>query len=122
MANLSDSLVDELHEEIDDALRTVASYDRGDYNLLFIRDDVDAEYSKEEIAELFRQVEIEGMGYSHFETLFHTGQLECAIYGFEDAFMFQLPADEFTGVFVTMDRDLTLNPESIIDLCKAAIE
>ena len=120
MIDVQDELVDELQAEVGDALRSVATYDRGDYELLYVRDDIDAAYSDEERAELFKQIEIEGMGYSHFEGLFHTGALESAIYGFEKALMVQFPADEFTGLFVTVDRDVTMNPESIIQTCSGA--
>lgn len=122
MPRVTEGLVDELRDDIGDGIRTVATCDRGEYDLRFIRDDVDAEYSEEEISRLFQQVEIEGMGYAHFEELFHTGELECAIYGFEGALMFQLPVDEFSGLFVTTDRDIRLNPESVIGICKEAIE
>lgn len=122
MNDVHDELVDELEGEVGEALRSVATYDRGDYERLHVRSDIEAEYSDEERAELYNQVEIEGMGYSHFEGLFHTGELECAIYGFEKALMFQFPRDEFTGLFVTVDRDVTMNLESMIQTGSAALE
>lgn len=122
MIEMPGELVDDLEEDVGDGLRSVAIYDSGEYERLYVRADIDARYSDEERAALYNQIEIEGMGYSHFEGLFHTGELECAIYGFEEALMFQFPGDEFTGLFVTVDRDVTLNPESIIQTCSGVVE
>lgn len=122
MSETPTDLVEDLKDDVGDALRTVAKYEHGDYERLFIRPDIKAQYSDEERAELYNQVEIEGMGYSHFEDLFHTGELESVIYGFEEALMFQFPGeDEFTGLFVTVDRDVVMNPESIIGTATAHV-
>ena len=64
---------------------------------------------------------IEGIGYEHFEGLFQTGPLECAIYGFEKALMFHFPTGAFTGLFVSVDRDRELDIDTIIDICTKAI-
>jgi hypothetical protein len=86
-----------------------------------IRDDVDSEYDKEEIAKIYEQIEIEGIGYDHFEGLFHTGQLDCAIYGFEKALMFHFPTDTFSGLFVSVVLKTDLDIDAVIDECKSAI-
>lgn len=122
MIDEPEGLVDDLEDVVGSGLRSVATYDSGDYERLYVRADIDAEYTDEERVELYKQVEIEGMGYSHLEGLFHTGELECAIYGFEEALMFQFPGDDFAGLFVTVDRDVTLNPESIIQTCSGAVD
>lgn len=117
-----DALVDELQTEVGEALRTVATYDSGGYEIHHIRDDVDTEYSEEEIDAIYRQVEIEGMGYDYFEQLFHTGEFGHAVYGFETALMIQLPGGVFTGLFVTVDNDDDVDPDSIVRTCATAID
>ena len=121
MYTLDADLVDDLGDVVGDGLRTVATYDRGEYELQFIREDVGADYTDSEIANVYEQVEIEGMGYDHFEELFHVGDLECAMYGFESALMFQFPRDSFTGLFITVDRDVTINPDAVISVCTRAM-
>lgn len=122
MANYDGELSRELAELLGDGLRSVASYDDGGYTMHQIRDDIDADYSQEQITRAYKQIEIEGMGYEHFEQFFQTGRLECAIYGFEKARMFHFPTDVFTGLFVSVDRDRDMDIETIIDVCKEAIE
>lgn len=122
MFEVDTGLIDEVEAEVGDALRFVATYQQRSYDLRYIRDDVRADYSDEEITEVLDQLEIEGMGYSHFERLFHSGPMDCAIYGFEAALMFHFPRDDFSGLFVTVDRDVQLNPEALIGICNAAID
>ena len=121
MANYNGDLVNELMEVVGDGLRSVASYDRGGYTMHQIRNDVDEAYTREELNEAYRRIEIEGMGYSQFEEVMHAGGLDCTIYGFEKALMFHFATDVFTGLFVSVDRQSEMDIDAIISACKSAI-
>lgn len=121
MIQIEEGLVQTLQGEVGDSLRIVFTYDRSETAVHHIRDDLAEEYTDDELERAFDQLEIEGMGYAHFERLLHVGRMECAIYGFEGALIFQFPNDEFTGLVVSVDRNVELNPESIIGECTAAL-
>jgi len=117
-----DELVAEMEAELGDALRPVATYESQSYEMHYFREDVEADYTEAELARLYEPVEIEGMGYEHFQKHFHTGNLECAIYGFEPALMVHFPWDPFAGLFVSIDRDVELNPQGVIDSCPSMVD
>lgn len=122
MPNDHDELVAEMEAEVGDALRSVATYENQSYEMHYFREDVETDYTEVELARLYEQVEIEGMGYDHFQELFHTGRLEYAIYGFETALMFHFPTGAFSGLFVAIDRDVELNPQNVIESCTSILD
>jgi hypothetical protein len=121
MIQVEPTLVDDLLDEFGDGLRAVATYEDYEYEVEFMREDVRDDYSREEVDRVFRQVSIEGMGYENFQQLFHVGRLECALYGFEGALIFHFPPDPFHGLVVSIDRDVSFNPDAIIDICQSGI-
>ena len=121
MVNVQNRIVGELTELIGDDLRAIATYDRSDQDMLYLRDDLTDVYTLEEIMNALDQVEIEGIGYSHFTRLFKTGEMECTTYRFEKAMMYHFPVGSFDGLFVTVDRNGDHENESIIDSCLQAI-
>ena len=121
MIEIDATLTEKIEAEVGDSLRIIATYDNRDVDVEYIRDDLSAQYSEEEIARVFDQLEIEGMGYTHFEKLFHIGEMDCAIYGFEGALIFHFPQGSFSGLAVSIDRNVELNPESIISKCALAM-
>lgn len=121
MLELEEGFLPDVRDEVGDGLRIVVTYDRSEYTIHYIREDLPRNYSDEELEEAFDQLAVEGMGYHHFEELFHVGRMECAIYAFEGAWIFQFPHDNFTGLVVSMDRDLKLNHEAVISTCLASL-
>lgn len=114
-----ESLVDALQDEAGLALRSVTYYDEESYEMLFLRDDVETIYSSEELDDVFNDLRLEGWGRERLKDLFNAGDLECSIYGFEDAMMFHFVTNDFTGVFLTYDRGATVDVEEFITVCKA---
>lgn len=121
MIAIDGRLPERLREEVGDALRVIGTYDGSDYEMHYLREDVQAEYRWEEFGETFSQIGIEGMGYSHFQDLFRIGEMNCAIYGFEEAFVFHFPHDDFNGLVVSVDSDVQLNPHAITGKALAAM-
>lgn len=121
MIQLEAFLVDDLLDQFGRDLRVVATYEDEDYELHFMRDDVREDYSEPEIAKVFDQIAIEGMGYQHFQKLFHVGELRCAMYGFEGATIFHFPTDTFDGLVVAIEQDVEFNPHELIQVCKEGV-
>lgn len=122
MPDVHDDLVADLHAEVGDALRSVATYDEGGYEFHHLRADVEAAYSEADIQAVYEDLVIQGISREYMEDLFHAGGLRCSIYGFDDAAMFHFIGEGYTGLFVSMDADVELNLDAIISTAKGAIE
>jgi len=120
--DLDPGLVRALRDEVDDALRSVAVYDEEGYEIEYIREDVEGAYSTDEIEEVYDDLVIQGLSREFLEQLFHAGDLQCSMYGFEEATMFHFTGGEYTGLFVSMDRTAGMDLDAIISTCKAAVE
>lgn len=112
------ALVDDLLTAADGALRSVAVYGETDYEVLYMRENVDAVYSLDELAAIFDDLRLEGWGRGRLQDLFNAGTLECSVYGFDEAMMLHFVTDEFDGVFVTYDRGTGIDVEEFIEVCK----
>lgn len=122
MIDVDPELVPSLKDEVDDALRSVAVYDEDGYEVEFIRDDVEGTYTDEDIEEVYDDLVIQGLSREFLEQLFHAGDLECSMYGFEEATMFHFTGGEYSGLFVSIDRIRGMDLDAIISTCKGAIE
>ena len=111
--------VQKLHEEAGDALRSVAKYGEEDYEMLYLRENVDAIYSEDELDKVFDDLRLEGWGRATLQELFNAGPLECSIYGFDEAMMFHFVDDGFKGALVTYDRNAGVETEEFIQACKS---
>lgn len=116
------TLLNVVDKHVGDALRAVSSYEGREYDLHLLRDDIRERYSDEEIRNVFDDLALSGMSREYYEKLFHAGQLDCSIYGFEAAAMFHFTVNETEGVFVSFDRDTEINLDAFINDCNAVIE
>lgn len=121
MLNLTPSFIDDLQDEFGDSLRVVAIYENTETDIRFIRDDLRENRSDEYMNEVLSQISLEGMGYEHFEDFFNVGQLRCAIYSFDEAFIFHIPPDPFNGLVVSIDREADFDIDETVQLCKNGI-
>lgn len=111
------ALVDDLLAEADGALRSVSIYGEDEYDMLYMRENVDAVYSLEDIADVFDDLRLEGWGRDRLQDLFNAGKLECSIYGFDEAMMVHFVKNGFEGVFITYDRGDGIDVEQFIRVC-----
>lgn len=120
--SVDDPLVQKLQAEAGDALRSVTQYGETDYEMLYLRENVDRIYTSEEIEEIFEDLRLEGWGRETLEDLFNAGHLECSIYGFDQAMMFHFVSNGFEGALVTYDRGAGVDTEEFIQACKSEFE
>lgn len=114
-------LVTDLQEATGDDLRSVVHYEETEYEMIYLREDVDAIYSSDELDDVIEDLRLQGWGQEPIEELFNAGELECSIFGFEEAMMFHFVTNDFKGVFVTYDRGADVNIEIVIDICNTHI-
>jgi hypothetical protein len=115
------SVVDALRDEVGTALRSVSVYDEDDYEVRYLREDVETAYSPEQIEVIAREVRLSGLSKEYLDGLFDAGELECSLYGFEEAMMFHFVESDFDGLFVTVDRGVGVEPDALIETCKGSL-
>lgn len=110
-----------LQEEVDDALRSVVTYEDREYDFHHLRQNIQQIYTRERVEEILNELIVQQKATGQLESLFHAGELECAIYSFEKAVMFHFPVSERVGLFISIDRDAELELNSIVSMASAAI-
>jgi hypothetical protein len=103
MAPTIDHLVHGVRERTGAHLRSIALYGPDSYDVLFLRDDVDASYLSAEIDEIHDEMVLEDLGIGYLEDLFNAGDLVCSTHVFEEGVMMHLAGEEHHGLFVSFD-------------------
>lgn len=116
--NTDSTLVAKLHDEVGDALRVVAQYRNGDYDVNYMRGDVESRYSGGQMDEIFEDLVIQGIHKARLEELFSAGGLECSLFKFEESLMFHFTPEEGRGLFVTVDSDAGIDIEAFAATCE----
>lgn len=112
------ALVDDLRAAADGALRSIAVYGETDYEMLYMRENVDVVYSHQERNAIFDDLRLEGWGRDRLQELFNAGELACSVYGFDEAMMLHFVTNGFEGAFVTYDRGEGIDVEEFIRICE----
>jgi hypothetical protein len=113
-----DTLVGELRDEIGEAVRVVARYNRDGYDALYVRDDVQGRVDTYG-DDVHNDLVLQGVGKERLEDLFGD-DLVCSIHRFEEltAFRFVDGDTDFEGLFVSVDSDANVPLATFSDICQ----
>lgn len=100
-------------QEIGDALRIAAVYTETGFDHLYIRDDLDHQYTPAEIETLRRELIVFALGKEKLADVTHAGGLRRIMCEMDNAFALQVPVDGHFGVFVSID---TSAKDSLFDI------
>lgn len=117
MASSAPSLISELQEEVGESLRSVAEYEEESYTFLYLRRDVDTQYTRAELNQIFDDVMLETLRSDFLEAQFHGGDYQCSALGFEEMMVFQFVRGDFQGLLVSLDRDCSIDLNSFFEIC-----
>lgn len=116
----SHPLVRELSETVGDALRCVATYEASEYEIIYIRPDVETRYSTDEIERIYDDLVLQNVGADFVQGLFHAGPLRCSILGFERATVFHVVGEPYGGLLVSVDADTAVELPAFLERLKLA--
>jgi hypothetical protein len=119
---MASELVTTLKEETNDGLRCVGEYNGDEYEIEYLRQDIEAAYENEEIEEVLQDLILQNMNREYLEDLFNAGKFECGMFRFEDALMFHFVDPEFVGAFVTIDTGSEIIIDSFVETCKTHLK
>ncbi|SEL04567.1 hypothetical protein [Haloferax larsenii] len=94
-----------LREADDTDVRAVGQYDGEDYELLYLRPDVDAQLDDEARVARVKSLVMKALGEPISDPVFEDyGKLNAAIRWYDEAVVAIYPYDEWSGVIATFDR------------------
>lgn len=108
MAGQRPELVEAIEGEVGDSLRAVATYDRDGYTIVHAREGI-TDRVREYAEDIHTELILQGIGREHLEDLFDAGDLHCSMHRFDGLTAFHFVQAEYTGVFVSIDTDCSMD-------------
>lgn len=109
-------LADFLREQVGDGLRSVIYHDRDEYEVVFVRDDVE-EYEDAAIDDIVADLWADSHEQAIREDLRGHGSLNCSLWVFDEAIEMHFVADERRGIAVALDTETFLAQSSFVRRC-----
>lgn len=97
-------------------LRSIVTYDTGDIEVVYLRDDVAAQYSDDELAKAIDESRLESLHAPLYEHTFSKehGDLQCMIACFENVIEMNFAIDDGVGAAVAIDAEAMDDAHGII--------
>lgn len=100
-------LQDFLEQEAGDYLRSIIEYQEEEYEIIFIRDDVQEQYSLGEIDRAIKDSKLESLSGEYYESLFSEdhGDLQCIVKCFERVIEMNFALNDAQGIGIALDAE-----------------
>jgi hypothetical protein len=110
-------LSDYLRDRADEFVRSVGYYTADDYELVYMREDVAAQYSEEELQAVVDDLRLEGLAAPRQENLYVLGKLNCTVRCFNRGVVMHFPHDRTSGTVAIMEYDAATRLHGFIAGC-----
>lgn len=90
--------------EVGGNLRMLARLGSASWDLEYIREDLEGEYTESDLQEGYRNLMANQISSEELEKIGESGDLLAQQYHFEERIVFQIPASRYQGLFVSYDR------------------
>lgn len=111
MPTSNNDFVEFLQEEAGDYLRSILYFDGQDYEMAYVRDDIQDEYTERDRERIVESLLAEAHARNQEEELYVHGELNCIVKSFEHAVELHFPKGIYSGTAVALDieaaRDLS---------------
>jgi hypothetical protein len=113
-----------MQERFGETLRSVIHYEWDEYDLLYGKDDVLAEYSEDEIEDVVEQLRYESYGKKSKELSYAHEDLKCEIQSFENGAEMNFVLGKGEGLAVGLEPEAFVTQSTFIGRCleKAGLE
>lgn len=120
--SVSEELMDFLREETGQFLRSVIHYTSDDYEILYLREDIESEYQDGDIEQVINNLRMESIDTPRQEQMYVHGRLGSTIRVFEDAVEIHLPHDDYEGTAIALDPEATYALHTFVGECLNRID
>jgi len=110
-----------LLDEVGDQLRSVIYHRGRDHDVTYVRDDVAARYTDEEVAQVVEDLVFDTLDKHHQEGMYVHGDLVCNVRCFEEAVEIHLVLDEHRGIAISLEPTVLLEHQSFVGRCMEAV-
>jgi hypothetical protein len=108
-------VVEQVREADEGSLRLVARYGGDDHEVVCLRDDIEAQFSPEELEARVETLVMKGLGDPAEEgALFDFGRLDATVRWYDAVVVAHFPIREWSGLVFTFDRE-TDSLDDIVD-------
>lgn len=108
-----EELADKLKSEVGDDLRTFGIYGRNVLDFLYLREDVDIQYSDDDYRRISELFVLQDLEVEYLEELFALGDLEFVAYGFDSGVIYHFVSGTHRGFFLSVNRGASVDIETV---------
>lgn len=112
-------IVEQLRSVKDANLRVAANLDAMDFEVEYIRDDLEEIYSDQDLERAYQQMLANQVSADNFRKGVKLGNIECQTIIFEGAIIFLFPSSRYTSIFTSFDRK---QPFPLLEIVRKAGE
>lgn len=98
-------------------LRVAATLDSLDYEMEFVREDLEGTYSSGDLDYAYNTIVANRLSANEFSQIGEFGALDCQLLIFERIIVFLFPSSRYGGLFVSFDRE---EPFPFLDIVETA--
>jgi hypothetical protein len=99
------ALIEALREEFDSSLRLAVRYTADEHDVLFVREDVDDQFTAAELDERVATLVMKGLGDPPEEgSLYDFGTLDATVRWYDEVMVTHFPYRDWSGLLFTFDR------------------
>lgn len=106
-----------LCERAEEFVRSVGYYTDEEYELVYMREDVAAQYTEDELQAVIDDLRLEGLATPRQESLYVLGKLNCTVRCFNAGVVMHFPHDRTSGTVAVLEYDAATQLHSFIAGC-----
>lgn len=110
----TETIVDDLQDEYDGAVRGVGCFADGKYRVDYLRGDVREELGEAKAHEILKDAQLGSLGHPAYENLYDS-ELEGVVRIFERSVVLTIPVTDTAGVLVSLDRTGEFHGRTVIE-------
>lgn len=120
---MASRIEERLETRANGSLRSIVAYERGKFDVVYLRDDVAAQYSEDEFADAIDGSRLDSLYAPNYEESFGDdhGDLVCLVQVFENVVEVNVALDDGVGVAVALDGDATDDLQALVSDVRSAV-
>lgn len=120
MSETDPDWITSLREQLGEELRVAVEYDESGYVSRYVREDLDEEYSAEELDEIRQELIVLMLGKDRIEEFANVGEFTALTYWMDRAIIYHFPETEsFYGRVVSVEPSAEPMREEIFQACSS---
>lgn len=123
VGRVASRIEERLADRTDGGLRSIVAYEREEFDVVYLRDDVAAQYTEEAFADAIDGSRLDSLYAPVYGETFADdhGDLVCLVQAFENVVEVNVALDDGVGVAVALDGDATNDLQALVSDVRSAV-